>query len=171
MDISSISKEYQVRELTEADVERIYKLSVSNPMFYEYCPPYVTKDSIFEDMKALPPGMTYQDKYYIGFFDTQELLAVMDLITNYPKKGTAYIGLFMVDREYQGKGIGSRILSECIGFLQEKGVERIQLAYAKGNPQSESFWKKNGFHETGREYENEGYIAVGMGYEIRNSLL
>lgn len=68
MRISEISSQYQVRKLEEGDIDSVYELSVGNPLFYRYCPPYVTKESIREDMKALPPHMTYKDKYYIGFW-------------------------------------------------------------------------------------------------------
>ena len=37
------------------------------------------------------------DKYYIGFFKRDKLIAVMDLIMDYPKKKTAFI--FLKQRE------------------------------------------------------------------------
>lgn len=67
MNIAELSLQYKVRKLTENDVDCIYKLSVENPMFYQYCPPFVKKESILEDMKALPPRTTYEDKFYVGF--------------------------------------------------------------------------------------------------------
>ena len=54
----------------------ILRLSESNPMFYEYCPPFVTRESILNDMKALPQGKTDAEKYYIGFFEGQKLIAI-----------------------------------------------------------------------------------------------
>ena len=47
-------------------MDDILRLSESNPMFYEYCPPFVTRESILNDMKALPQGKTDAEKYYIG---------------------------------------------------------------------------------------------------------
>ena len=46
MNISELSTEYSVRKLTAADIDIIYELSAENTMFYKYCPPYVTRDSI-----------------------------------------------------------------------------------------------------------------------------
>ena len=51
----------------------------------------VTKESILEDMKALPSKMTYKDKYYIGFWEGETLIAVMDFITNYPNDNTVLL--------------------------------------------------------------------------------
>lgn len=67
MDIRLLSKEYKVRMLNINDVDSIYDMSCENKIFYKYHPPFVTKRSIVDDMKALPPNKSYDDKYYIGF--------------------------------------------------------------------------------------------------------
>lgn len=161
-DVDKLSERYRVRRLTEADVEMVYALSVGNPMFYQHCPPFVTPKSILSDMKALPPRKDYADKYYIGYFEGDELVAVMDLILGYPNEETAFVGLFMMAKERQRKGIGSGIVEECFAFLGSMGYRFVRLAYAKGNPQSEAFWVKNGFVKTGVEMESEGYVQVVM---------
>lgn len=161
-DIGKLSKRYAVRRLTEADVDRIYTLSAANPMFYRYCPPNVTRESILHDMEALPPGMTYEDKYYIGYFEEERLIAVMDLILGYPNEETAFVGLFMMEKVSQGKGIGSAIVGECFAFLDSIGYRFVRLGFAKGNPQSEAFWVKNGFARTGVEADNGNYVMVVM---------
>lgn len=89
MDVRELSSKYQVRKLTVEDVDLIYGLSIGNPMFYEYCPPYVTKESITEDMRALPPGKHLDDKCYVGYFRNNALVAIMDLVLSYPNKTTA----------------------------------------------------------------------------------
>lgn len=162
MDVKDLSSVYQVRRLTVQDMELIYELSIGNPLFYKYCPPYVTMEGIAEDMRALPPGNSARDKFYVGYFCENELIAIMDLIFSYPAKNIAWIGLFMMDQRHQNKGIGSKIIGECAVHLKHVGFEAIQLAIAKGNPQSEAFWKKNGFYKTGREVPKEGYTAVVM---------
>lgn len=121
-------------------MDDILRLSESNPMFYEYCPPFVTRESILNDMKALPQGKTDAEKYYIG--------------------------LFMVDHDVQGHGIGSMMIEEYAEYIRTLGKKTIQLAFAKGNPQSEAFWQKNGFVRTGKEVQNDGYIAVCMKREL-----
>lgn len=58
--------------------------------------------SLLDDMKALPPKKSSKDKYYIGFFEVKELVAIMDLILYYPNEDTAFIGLFMILSDKQG---------------------------------------------------------------------
>ena len=68
----------------------------------------------------------------------------MDLITAYREDETAFIGFFMLNIKYQHKGIASRIIKESIEYLETEGYKKIRLGVDKGNPQSFSFWKKNG---------------------------
>lgn len=146
MKIKDLSKTFYVRKLDKDDIEMIYDLSYKNHIYYQYHPPFVTRESILDDMKALPPGKSYDDKYYIGFFENDSLVAIMDLILDYPTKGIAFIGLFMTNIQYQHKGIGSNIISEITMSLKSLGYRKIRLGVDKGNPQSYSFWSKNNFN-------------------------
>ena len=134
-----------MRRLSIEDTDLIYNLSCKNIIFYQFHPPFVTRESIQEDIRALPAGKDYNDKYYIGFFEKETLVAIMDLILDYPTKDTAFIGLFMMDFEYQNKNIGSKIISECAKYLKILGFHKIRLGVDKENPQSNAFWKKNSF--------------------------
>ena len=58
-------------------------------------------------MKATPPGIDIQDKYYFGFFDGRELVAM--------------------NPQYQGKQIGTAIIDEVIDYLLSTGKHRFGL--------------------------------------------
>ena len=49
-------------------------------------------------------------------------------------------------------------------YCKMQGYERIELAWVKGNPQSEAFWKKNGFVPIGERSSNaaEHVIAAEL---------
>ena len=145
IDISKLSKRYSVRILEEADIEMLVEICKQNTFFYEYTEARPSKENILDDMKAIPPGIDMQDKYYFGFFDGRELVAIMDLIDGYSKAEIAYIGFFMMNPQYQGKQIGTAIIDEVIDYLLSTGKTSVRLAIDKGNPQSTHFWKKNGF--------------------------
>lgn len=145
IDISMLSKSYSIRILEESDVEMLVDVCRQNTVFYEYTEARPTSENILNDMKATPPGITMADKYYFGFFDDRELVAIMDLIDGYPKPEIAYIGFFMMNPKYQGKQIGTAIVGEVFDYLQSIGKTAVRLAIDKGNPQSSHFWKKNGF--------------------------
>jgi RimJ/RimL family protein N-acetyltransferase len=145
MEIDLLSNTFDVRRLGEEDIDLIYDLSCKNEIFYQYHPPFVTRESIREDMNALPPNKEHKDKYYVGFFENEVLVSIMDLILGYPEKEIAFIGLFMMNLEDQGKGIGSKIITESSRYLKTLGFDKIRLGVDKGNPQSNAFWKKNSF--------------------------
>lgn len=160
MDIKNFSQEYNVRKLEEKDIPVVYSLCTPNVTYYEYCPPFVTEDSIRKDMNALPPKKTKQDKYYVGYFKDNKLIAVMDFIDAYPEPTVAFIGFFMTDVSVHRKGIGSAIVSELCCYLKQLQYKAIRLGWVEGNRQSEGFWHKNGFVETGTRQETGEYTVV-----------
>lgn len=165
-EFEKLSKKYKVKRLGDTDVAAVVALCKENPLFYQYCPPFVTEDSIRADMKALPPRKTMEDMFYLGFFEGNSLVAVMDLILGFPKEETAFVGFFMMNKEYQGKGVGTALMQEVYLYLKECGFGYVRLGFAKGNPQSEHFWLKNGFERTGVEAQNEGYVVVVLEKKI-----
>ena len=160
IDVSKLSSGYEVRRLSPEDVPAVYALASGNPQYYKYCPPFVTEESIISDMSALPPRKEMKDKYYLGYFDGEKLVAVLDLIAECPDKDTAFIGFFMTDASVQNAGVGSGIVSELMEYLTREGYSRVRLGRVRGNPQPERFWKKNGFCDTGLSYETDGYTVL-----------
>ena len=160
IDVSRFSDHYLVRCLKEEDIPEILELCRKNTLFYQYCPPFVSEETILADMHALPPRKEYKDKYYLGYYEGDRLTAVMDLILEYPDTQTAFIGFFMTEISVQNRGIGSQIIRELCGHLKEAGFSAIRLGWVRGNPQAESFWHKNGFVETGVTYDTENYTVI-----------
>ncbi len=160
MDIQNFSAQFSVRKLTDSDVPQIYELCKNNPLYYEHCPPFVSVESIRKDMSALPPHKTMEDKFYVGYFDGNKLIAVLDLIREFPDKATAFIGFFMMDIAMQHKGIGTKIIDDLCLYLQQQGYSHIRLSWVYGNPQAEHFWHKNGFTETGVTSQTENYTMI-----------
>lgn len=152
--LEKISNKYNVRRLDSSDVNTVLELCSKNTLYYQYCPPLITKEGVIQDMEVLPPGKTKSDKYYFGYFENDVLIAVLDLITGYPNESTAYIGLFMLDIKVQGQGIGTKIIEELCEYLKNTGFQRVELAWVKGNLQSEKFWIKNNFNDIGERSSN-----------------
>ena len=161
MEIRELSVIYEVKAAREEDIPDILRLCMGNPMYYRYCPPEVSEENIREDMVNLPPNKGREDKLYLCLWDKERLAAVMDLILKYPDEDTAFIGFFMVDKNYQGKGVGSEIVGDVLGCLKRE-FSKIRLGYVRGNEQSRRFWEKNGFMPTGRVVKQELYEIVMM---------
>ena len=160
IDVSCFSNHYLVRCLGEEDIPEILELCRKNTLYYQYCPPFVSEQTILADMRALPPRKEMKDKYYLGYYDGKQLIAVMDLIAEYPDSETAFIGFFMMETEIQNRGTGSQIIQELCVQLKNTGFSHVRLGWVRGNPQARSFWHKNGFEETDVTYDTDDYTVV-----------
>ena len=169
METGDLSGIYEVKAAREEDVPDILRLCRGNPVYYQYCPPQVSEENIREDMVKLPPNKGSEDKLYLCIWDKERLVAVMDLILKYPDGETAFIGFFMMDKDYQGKGIGSRIIGDALRCLKRE-FSRVRLGYVKGNEQSRCFWEKNGFVPTGKIIKQDLYEIVMMEKTLRRSI-
>lgn len=161
MEISELCRAYDISIADEKDISDILRLCRGNPMYYQYCPPEVSEENIREDMVKLPPNKSREDKFYLCLRDKGRLAAVMDLILKYPNEETAFIGFFMVDKECQGKGVGTSMVGEVLECLKRE-FSKVRLGYVKGNEQSRRFWEKNGFAPTGVISGQEEYEIVMM---------
>lgn len=159
-DINKFSNQYSVRFLKENDIDLVIDICNGNPLFYEYTIARPTKENLLEDMRLTPPGIDLKDKYYVGYFDNETLVAVLDLIDGWPSKKVAYIGFFMMNHSYQGKNIGSSIIKELSIYLKSLNVKYLRLAMDDGNPQSLHFWHKNGFELVKSVTTDEGIKHV-----------
>ena len=152
IDIARLSSQYEVRALGEADAEEILRLCRANTLFYQYCEAQPTREQVLNDLRVTPPGKDRSDKYYLG-------LAVLDLIDGYPEPEIAFLGFFMMNAAFQGRGLGSKIITELAEALKAMGKTALRLGIDKGNPQSTHFWKKNGFAIL-REAERPGWTVL-----------
>ena len=160
LNATKFSSKYLVRKLTEEDIPLIYSMCLGNQQYYQYCSKQPTIDLIKSDLKITPPGIDISKKYYVGFFEKETLVAVMDLIDGYPDDKIAFIGFFMMNMDFQGNGLGSSIINEVLKYLKNNGFISIRLGIDKNNPQSTHFWKKNGFEIIREVSQDEDIILL-----------
>ena len=160
--VEALSGEYTVRLLTAADVPEMLRVARSNPLFYRYMRPDPDEANLAADLLALPPRRTLADKHFFGWFEGEKLVAMMDLIWHHPQTDMAFIGWFILDGAYQGRGLGRWLVSDVLGLLKAQGVVEVRLGRIEGNPQSAHFWHVCGFEENGLAYDTEDYHVVVM---------
>jgi len=160
--LKHLSSCYMVKQILEEDMGDVYSLCKGNPIYYKYMKSEPTIENMKEDLTVLPPGKAIDDKYFVGFYKENQLIAIMDLIIEYPNDNTVFIGLFMLNKEYQGLGIGTKIINDTLNFLKKEGCGCARLGFVKGNLQSQNFWTKNKFIHTGIDVEKENYTVVVM---------
>ena len=159
IDISKLSHTREVRRLSDADADAVLALCEGNEQFYRYCAAQPTREQVLSDMHITPPGIDETRKYYVGFYRDDALIAVMDLIDGYPEEDIAYIGFSMMNIRFQGRQLGSSLIGEVKDCLKGIGMRAVRLAIDKANPQSNHFWKKNGF-EVIREIPRDDWTIL-----------
>ena len=145
IEVERLSAAYSVRALSEADIPDILALYRGNPDYFKHCPPAPSENSIRLDLSALPAGKERGDKYFVGFYQSGILVAVMDLIAGYPEEEMAFIGLFMVDGRFRHRGTGTAIVTDCLRALSAAGYGYAQLGCVESNRNGLAFWRRNGF--------------------------
>ena len=159
-DLSKLSTQYHVRPVHDADADAILAFCLQNDQYYRYCGKQPSRELILHDLRITPPNTSADAKYYVGLYDGEILVAILDLIDGYPDSETAFIGFFMMNRQLQGRQIGTRIIQELCLYLKETGLKRVLLGIDKENPQSNAFWAKNGFSVIREVEQEEGTILV-----------
>lgn len=153
--IEKLSNSYTIRRLTDADVSML-----RNDQYFRYCGGGTTPERVRQDLTLCPPGTAPAQKHYVGFFDEDTLVAVMDLIDGYPDADMAFIGFFMVNKDLQGQGTGTAIVRDVLAALRALGYTAVRLGIDKENPQSNHFWRKNGFAVLREAAQERGIVLL-----------
>jgi RimJ/RimL family protein N-acetyltransferase len=158
--IEKLSDAYTIRRLADADVPMLYAWMMRNDQYFRYCGGSTTPERVRQDLTLCPPGTTPAQKHYVGFFDADTLVAVMDLIDGYPDADTAFIGFFMMNKDLQGQGTGTAIVRDVLAALRALGYTAVRLGIDKENPQSNYFWRKNGFAVLREAAQEHGIVLL-----------
>ena len=102
---------YQVRRLTEEDGDEIFALQRRHPEYHAlFLNHKVKKADVLSDLTSIPEGVLPENKFYLGIYDVDNLVAIADVVLNFPTSKTAWLGLIMVDYDVVGQGIGGKII-------------------------------------------------------------
>ncbi len=136
---------------------------------YEECPEYfelsLGRKAVREDVEDLysetPEGKSQKDKVIYGIYFQESMVGVIDLIIDYPKKGTGFIGQFVVSASCQGQGYARNALLKLEESINYKAY---RLVVNQNNINAREFWNHIGFEETGEEisYTHNGFSGVNI---------
>jgi ribosomal protein S18 acetylase RimI-like enzyme len=109
------------------------------------------------------------DKFVLGFYEEGNMIALMDLIRNYPQDKSWTIGYFLLHPALQGTGKGSALLQRILPFIQEFQGQKLRCAVQEQNPRALHFWQKVGFVITDKVEEKLGQ-SVNQTYILEKHL-
>jgi RimJ/RimL family protein N-acetyltransferase len=77
--------------------------------------------------------------------DTNELIGTAALVAPHPNKPFPWIGLLLIDRAWQGRGLGAEAAHAIEDQLAEAGWTEVYLGVMQANPGARCFWEKEGY--------------------------
>ena len=161
-EIKGINIKYNVKRLTVDDVLQLYDFCKANTTYYRYMRMEPNVENVSENFTMLPPNKDTEDKFFVGFYEGDVLVAILDIVRGWPREDIAYIGWFMVNKDKQGKGVGNILIDETIRMLKDIGFKSAMLGCIKDNIEAYRFWTKKGFKEIGKEVDKGDYIIMNM---------
>ena len=82
------------------------------------------------------------NKEVFVYSENQEIAGMVTLDYN-DKAGN--IGLIAVSQQFQGRGIGTKLVEQCFLELSQKGIPNIEVVTQKNNLGANKLYQKNGF--------------------------
>ena len=113
-------------------------------------PPSIS--AVEEDMKTIPNRVQKNQKNYRLISFNDEILGVVDFLTDYPEKDIILIGFFIIKNDKQKQGLGTRIFRYLENLFKDKKFLKIRIGVLVDNEIGLSFWKKQNFKEIERKF-------------------
>ena len=108
--------------------------------------------NIEEDIETIPDGVRKNQKNYRLISFNNEILGVVDYLTDYPEKDTILIGLLIIKNDKQKQGLGTKIFRYLEKLFKNKKFLKIRIGVLVDNQIGLSFWKKQNFKEIERKF-------------------
>lgn len=164
------NKKYIIRNLHLEDKDIIQNLCEECLDYYNIVSGEAPKeDSWKEILEDLPPGKTYEEKYALGVFRDECLIAVVDLVKDYPEKGEWIIGLLLIHPNERRKGLGEKINNLISEIVKDNGGVKLRIGVVEDNCKALNFWRSIGYQEIKRSnltIGNKNNILIVMSYFI-----
>jgi predicted GNAT superfamily acetyltransferase len=155
----------QLRPVAESDFEAILKLNEAevqqtSPMdlarlrslvgMSAYCKVVAVQEHVVAFLIALREGAPYENDNYAWF------------AARFPS--FLYVDRIVVDAQFAGQSIGSKLYADLFAFARTEGIGRILCEYNVDppNPVSRRFHDKFGFKELGTQWVANGTKQVSL---------
>ena len=129
-----------LKEITRENLEEVLTLSVADDQ----------KSFVSTNAESLAQAYVYSDTAYpFAVYDDDTIVGFI-MMGYYEAKEYYTLWKFMIDKRYQNKGYGRRVLELGIRYLRDRfNVSEIYTGVIPGNTIAKNLYKSVGFKETG----------------------
>lgn len=146
-------------EVTEANLDAVYDLRTTQSQRRFVAP---MERSLAQ---ALVPG-SYEGEPVVPWFRAIEAdgeLAGFVMLAEPTKRHPAFLWRLLVDRRFQGRGVGRLALAEVVAMLRARGLGTLEVTYVEGLGGPAGFYRKLGFVPTGAVEDGETVARLELG--------
>lgn len=135
------NQSYHTRLLGPPDLGRVQELfEASSEYFRAFTGQPPARDEARRAFVAGPPSKSVNDKSVLGVFSSAEvLLAVADVIRDWPAEATWSVGMLLVHPDHRRQGLGSSFARELERWAVAHGARKIRTAVPSGNEEAVAF--------------------------------
>lgn len=141
-------QDFIVRDYNEQDFKDLKKVYYSCSYMKELTGQEHNDEHLFQLIRSeeVPPG---GDQVFVCFkviedSNKEKVIGFIEYYLGFPNPETLWVGLWMVDRSEQGRGIGKTIFQDF--KARSKGVfKQFGIGVYESNKPALAFWQKNGF--------------------------
>ncbi len=138
--------EYNIVPINESNIDEAFMLMKSNKYFYSRTLFHeLTIEECIEDITYIPPNTNLQQKFYVGIYREDSMIALLDYLEGYPSKNIVYIGFFILNADQHGKGLGRYFIETFFQAAKVNGFDEVKLACYEVNERGYLFWSRMGF--------------------------
>ncbi|MBP5745546.1 MAG: GNAT family N-acetyltransferase [Lachnospiraceae bacterium] len=146
----------ELKELTNDNLKQCFELKVDKDQMKYIASNEDSYKDAKENADVARPFAIYHEGKMVGFamFAFDELYE--DPLDRY------WLWRFMIDRDHQGKGIGSEALKTIIGYFKDNGANNIRLSTKEDNTKALNLYRKAGFYDTGEMNDEEIVLQLDL---------
>ncbi|AMC93619.1 hypothetical protein AOC36_06350 [Erysipelothrix larvae] len=148
--INTLTQKLTTKRLTLSDVNDVQALCVSCTdfsMLVDGVAP--SEDAGLKILSDLPKGKKAEDKYVFGVYREHDLIAIIDLIKDYPTQDTWMLGLLMIHPDDRKQGLGHACSQSVERYVKDLGGTSIKIGVVQNNTIAKAFWEKAGYRVEG----------------------
>ncbi|MCL2573873.1 MAG: GNAT family N-acetyltransferase [Defluviitaleaceae bacterium] len=144
---------YDIVSLTQDNYTIAREVYFTNPEYFAFFGGVSDDESILNAMYAVPDGFDISGKLFVAICDKNQdgkVVAVIDLLADYPNKGNLWLGLLLVHGDLHGKGIGAFVVDGVVKAASSANFDSIRLGIIEKNSNAIRFWEKVSFTHEGK---------------------
>ncbi|MBC1731199.1 GNAT family N-acetyltransferase [Listeria seeligeri] len=145
-----MKRNYHVKFLNEKDVALAEAVCSASEDYYliEQDKP-ASKSDALKIITEIPNGKTRFDKFVLAVLDENEQpIGLVDIVSDYPRKGRWFIGLLLLTPAARGNGLGKVLHQTIKEWANDGGADSLTLGVLAENEKARGFFEHLGYTKT-----------------------